>query len=579
MTAVPGTVEPAAQEPARRARTMDEAGLVTWACLAILVLLLSWPLGYAIWTVFADAETGLASLTRVAENGSLGRVVWNTTWVVLGSTAVAVTIGSVFAWVSERTDAQIPGFGDLLPLAPLLVPPIAGVMGWCILLDPRVGLANIQIRRLLEPFGLAPTVGPLNVYTGWGLVLVTALFLVPYVYLLVSAALRRLDPSLEEASRVGGAGPIRTLMRITLPAVTPAILAAALLSIVGALGLFSVPVVLGTAARIDVLSVYLFRLFESYPPQTALALVLAAGMVATVQGLLMVQRLLVGRGRHATVGGRGFRGTRVRLGPMRHVVRAVAVLYLAATALAPLVGLVIVSTQSFWTPIINWSRASLVNYRAVLFESAGAKAAFFNSLSQGAAVATVATLLGAIVVLRTRHGAMLAGRIADGVTTLPAVLPHTVIGIAFLLAFGPAPFRLYGTAAILFLAYLAMALPYAGQAAIAAAGSIGRELGEASRVAGADAGRTFRRILLPVALPGLAAGWAMIFIHTAGEVSASALLAGTNNPVIGRVMMDLWAFGSYPQVAALAVLTAVVNAVMIAIVLRFGRRAAGGGAA
>ncbi len=576
MTSIP---TPLAAVPAGRVRAMDEAGLVTWASLGILVLLLAWPLGYAVWAVFADAESGLASLARAAENGSIGRVIWNTTWVVLGSTAVAVAIGSVFAWVNERTDAHLPGFGDLLPLAPLLVPPIAGVMGWAILLDPRVGLANIQIRRLLDLFGIEMRVGPFNIYTGWGLILVTALFLVPYVYLLVSAALRRLDPALEEASRVGGAGPMKTLVRITLPSVTPAIVAAALLSIVGALGLFSVPVVIGTAARIDVLSVYLFRLFESYPPQTALALVLAAGMVATVQALLIIQRLMTRGGRHATVGGRGFRGTRVRLGPFRHVVRAVALVYLAATALAPLIGLVIVSTQSFWTPIINWSRASLVNYRAVLFENAGTQGAFVNSLAQGAAVATVAMLLGALVVLRTRNGSPLAGRLADAVTTLPAVLPHTVVGIAFLLAFGPAPFRLYGTAAILFLAYLAMAMPYAGQAAIAAAGSIGRELGEASRVAGADAGRTFRRILLPVALPGLAAGWAMIFIHTAGEVSASALLAGTNNPVIGRVMMDLWAFGSYPQVAALAVLMAVVNGVMIAMVLRFGKRAAGGGAA
>ena len=163
-------------------------------------------------------------------------------------------------------------------------------------------------------------------------------------------------------------------------------------------------------------------------------------------------------------------------------------------------------------------------------------------------------------------------RFADGIMSLPATLPHTVIGVAFLLAFSVAPFRLYGTVAILLLAYVCIALPFAARAASSAASSIGHELGEASRVAGAGETKTLRRILFPLALPGLIAGWIIVFIHTVGEVTASALLAGTGNPAIGRILMELWTFGSFPQVAALALIMTAISAALVGVMLVVSRR-------
>ena len=163
-------------------------------------------------------------------------------------------------------------------------------------------------------------------------------------------------------------------------------------------------------------------------------------------------------------------------------------------------------------------------------------------------------------------------KLADLTTSLPATSPHPVVGVCFILAFSGGALNLYGTPALLFIAYLVMALPFAGRAASSAATSVGKDLAEASRTFGAGEGRTFRRIMLPLALPGLAAGWAIIFIHTAGEVTASALLAGAKTPVIGRVLMDLWNYGSFPQVAALALIIAAMNAIVVGLVLRFADR-------
>jgi len=534
--------------------------------------LMVYPLATALIYEFDNVVAGWTALTSGSLSGALPTVLLNTLIVVTGATVFALVIGSALAWANERSDASLGFAGHLLPLAALIVPPIAGVIGWAVLLDPRAGLLNHFFQWLLGLVGLELREGPLDIYTMGGLVIVTGLYTVPYVYLVVSAALQRLDPAVEEASRVSGAGPLRTMVRVTFPAIKPALAAAALLGIISGISLFSVPAVLGAGARIDVISVFIFRLLSEYPAQTGPAIVLAIGLLVLVQMLLIGQHLLVKRGRNAAVSGRGFRGTRVRLGPFRYLVLGLAGLYLLATAVLPLLGLLLVSLQPFWTPAVDLATLTWQNFRFVLFENRETVAALINSMSLGFVVACVNMLLcGALALHFSRNGR--ARKIADALTGLPATIPHTVIGVAFILAFSREPLRLYGTTSILFLAYLVMTLAYAARAASAAADSIGAELGEASRVSKASDLKTLRRILLPVAAPGLVAGWIMVFVHTVGEVTASAFLSGSNNPVIGRVLLDFWTFGRFPQVAALALVISLISASLVGLMLFITRRA------
>jgi iron(III) transport system permease protein len=231
-----------------------------------------------------------------------------------------------------------------------------------------------------------------------------------------------------------------------------------------------------------------------------------------------------------------------------------------------------VSLQGFWSPTIQWDKLTLANYQAILFQKGNTSQALFNSIGLGLGTATVGMLAAAVLMLYVHQRRGTGRRLVDLVTTLPATIPHTVIGVSMLIAFARPPISLYGSLAILLLAYLVQALPYAARSASAAVSDIGLELAEASRVFGASESRTFRRVLLPIALPGLAAGWTMLFILSAGEVTASALLSTTSNPVIGRVMLDVSNFGSYPQVCALAAVITVVNAIFVVAVLRLTRR-------
>src|SRR5262249_30155790 len=145
--------------------------------------------------------------------------------------------------------------------------------------------------------------------------------------------------------------------------------AAALLAVITGISQFSVPLVLGGGARVDVLAVFIYRLLSTFPPQTAAALMLAVGMVVVVQLLLVVQRWVAPEGRNAAIGGRGFRNARVALGAWRRPVKGLVIAYLAITALLPIGGLVLVSLQRFWTPIVNWSQLSFANFIEVVINN------------------------------------------------------------------------------------------------------------------------------------------------------------------------------------------------------------------
>lgn len=554
-------------------RGLDPFGGFLLAMLVVVALFLAFPLVTAVLRTLADAPAGADAIVKSIESGALPKVLRNTLVVVLGGALIATVAGSVLAFVNERTDGTLGAAGELLPLAPMIVPPIAGVIGWAILLDPSVGLVNHVFRSLFGALGVDIADGPVDIYSAAGLVCVTGLYLVPYVYLIVAAALRGVDPALDEASRVSGASPLRTMLRVTLPAVRPALVAAALMAVIAGIGLFSVPIVLGTAARMDVISVHVYRLFDQFPPQTATGLMLSAAMVSVVQCLLLAQRWLLPPDRHSMIGGRGGRTAMIRLGRWRRPAQALALVYLATTSVLPVGGLLIVSLQPFWTPQVSVEQFTLENFAFVLFDNGPTSRAFVTSLGLGAATATAAVLIAAVLLLGAKLRQGRTARAADVVLALPATLPHTVIGVAFLITFTPAPFKLYGTVLILFLAYLAMALPFAARAAASAAASVGTDLTEASRIAGAGPGRTFTRVMLPLAVPGLMAGWIIVFIHTAGEVTASTLLGGARNPVIGRVMTELWIFGSFPQLAAMSIVVTAVTSASVAVMLFFTRRA------
>jgi iron(III) transport system permease protein len=454
--------------------------LIIAAILAVLVIV---PLAIVAIEEFAGAE--VSPFAQIWESGRLGQVLSTTLLAVIGSTVLATVIGATFAWLNERTNASLGRASDVLPIIPLVVPSLAGTIGWILLASSGPGFVNVFIRDVAGNFGVdMGNSGPIDIFSWYGLIFLYVLYLVPHVYLTVAAALRNLDPSLEEASRMSGAGSFRTLTKVTFPAIAPSIAGGALLALIYGLALFSIPLLIGTPARIDVLAVVIVNLMTtSFPPLAGQAIAYGLILMAFIGLALFAQVRLFKVGRQATIGGKASRQSRTDLGVWRFPARAAMLGYLAFTSVLPLLALVIVSLTPFWTARIRPQNFSLDNYTKALTSSTTGLA-FGNSIFLGVVGATIAMLIAAIIVFANRRLNRTVSRAIQAVTKLPSAFSHVVLGVAFIGVFVGAPFSLQGTLLLLFIGYLVVYLPQASLSAESAMGQIGSDLVEASASCG-----------------------------------------------------------------------------------------------
>ena len=534
---------------------------------------------YAVGGMLVSLFTAEDSLPTIIERAlstrGVGAALRNSGILLVTAVPLSLIIGSLFAWLTERTDIRLGRIADILPLVPLFIPPIALAVGWVFLASKDAGLLNAGVGKLFELFGSDSRPRWFNIGSWTGLVFVYVLHLVPYVYLVVSAALRNVDSAEDEASRMSGAGPLRTLFRVSFPAIIPAFASAALLAVMTSLALFSIPVVVGSAADVTVLPVLIVNLIQgTYPPKISEAVVLGVFIAVVVGSMWLFQRRLARHARHSTIGGKASTASRVRLGAWRLPARLGVTLYLLATAVLPMAALILVALQPFWSPTINVSAFTLKNFRELFGRVGPARDALLTSGSLAVGGATLGILLAALLVSYGRSAGRRTYNVVDGVTKAPAAISHIVIGIAFIVAFGGAPFYLLGTVGILLIAYLVIYMPQATISAGSANEQIGDELLEASQISGATGGRTFRRISLPLMAPGLTAGWAILFVLMIGDLTASVLLASTRHPVVGFVILNVWENGTFSTLAALGVTISLVSTFVVSVVLVANKRQA-----
>lgn len=502
---------------------------------------------------------------------ALGVAVRNTALIAATTTAISVPLGVFFAWLIERTDARWGTLSRLLPVIPLLLPPVAMAIGWLFLADPRAGFIARPLIDTLTSLGVPIAPSSLAIQSWHGLIFLYVLWAVPHVYVIAAAAFASLDPSLEEAARIFGKGRLRCFWQVSLPAIRHAVGASVLVCVISSVGLYSIAALLGSAARIDVLSVYIYRLLNfSYPPKTGQAVVIGLLLMVFIATVWLMQRRMASRTGHAQIGGMGIRPNLLALGGWRWPARLLLVGYVLLTSVLPLLALVVVALQPFWRARIRLAELSLANF-AEFAAAPEPREAIANSVLLAIATSTAVVLVAGLIAIVARHVGGRREKWLGVATKVPTAIPHIVFAVGVLIAFGFAPLHLAGTWAILFLAYLAVYLPSASIAAESSVQQVGRQLVEASRVFGATPARTFRAVQLPLILPGLAAGWASVFALVLGELNAAAILSGPHNPVIGFLILSLFDNGTYSQLAALGSLIGVVSAVTVSIVLLLGR--------
>ncbi|MFC0040194.1 ABC transporter permease [Actinomadura rayongensis] len=552
-TAPPRDRAPSPAPRRRRAGARTFVGVGTVAVVGYLVLV---PLAYLVWGALSD-ERGItfAGFRRAYADSQLGGVVGDTALYVAGSTLVAVACGTLMAYAHVRTDAPFRRLFFLSSIIPLALPSVAYVPAWIFLASPDIGLLNRMSDAVLG-------VTPFNVYGVGGMMFVQGIHSTPLVFLLMSAAFRSTDASLEESAQTCGLGRAVILRRITLPLVRPALAAATLIVAVQSLESFEVPAMLGLHDGVYVLISKIYFLMQQYPIdyQATGALSLGLLAVATV-GVVLSRR--ISRGAAQTVTGKAFRPRRIRLGRMRGAVGALTLAYFAVAVLAPVAILVYASLlKTYRTPSLSTAGFTLDNFSAVL-SSGTTLTAVRNSTVLGLGAAVVVMALSAFtgwIVVRSRSRAATA---VDALAFTPLVIPGLVLGLGLAFVYLRSPIPVYGTLWILLIAYVTRFLPYGVRYANTAMQQVSAELEDSAVVFGASWWTTMRRILLPLARPGLIAGGLYIVVVSFRELSSSILLYSPGTEVIGVRVFEQYQEGSLTSVAAMGVLLCAFLGVLV----------------
>jgi iron(III) transport system permease protein len=507
----------------------------------------------------------------------LGRDLWpllvNTLVFALGSTATALVLGTLLAWLVERTDLPGRGLVRMMIILPLATPPLLLAIAWVLLLSPRTGFFNFALMDLL---GLGSA--PFNIFSMGGMIFVETMVLLPSVYLMLAPAFRNMDPNLEHAAYVSGASTWTVVTRVVLPLMRPAILAAAVFMLIVCLVVFDVPGTIGMPVRIFVVSSLVYVWAAESPtglPLYGRIAALAMMFVVILIALGVVYQLLSLQGqRFATVSGKGFRPRPMPLGRWRWPAFAGVWVYFFLATIAPLAVLLVTSLLPFQTRI-TWEvlqRATLDHHWAFL-GNPRLLTAVKNTATVALFSATAVALLSLLVSWAVVRARAPGRRVIDLLAFLPVGIPGVMIGVALItvyLTFTWIP--VYGTIWILVIAYTTTFLAYGTRTTNGVLVQLHRDLEEAASVAGAGFWTVLRRIVLPLALPAVIAVWVWVVAHAARELSTALMLHGRHNTVISTLMWNFWSGGDAPRAAAVGVWLMLALFVLVAIWQLLARR-------
>jgi iron(III) transport system permease protein len=528
---------------------------------AFLLLTIVAPVTWAlIQTLFPNGQFGFGVYREVfAPESATLAAIKNTFAMVIGGTLISVVMGILLAWVVQRTDVPFARILRVIPKLPVFLPPIVGAVGWVFLLTNSIGFLNVALRKL---FDIQADTGPFNINTMAGMIFVTGVYLTPYVFITVSAAFQQYGSAVEEAALVAGCKPFSTFMRITLPLLRPAITSGALLVFVIAMSEFAIPLLLGKPANIPVMTTQIFYKLQTFPRQTGHAAALAVvAITMTLLALFAQRKVLAGESsRFVSQGSRGDAERKVALRGMRWPVFALVALYALFTVAAPILAIRNVALSRFWSADFERSNLTLQNFERVLFEVPSTWPAVLNSL-QFSAIAATAGVLVAIGVFIVSQRSRVPGRGAiEYIAMLPISIPATVLAAAMVLFFIYPPLSLYGTNALLVIAYMVHFLPQGLRTMSASFQQLNPVMEEASAVSGVSWWTTFRTVTVPLILPALVSAWMLVFALSNREVSASVLVAPAGTPLLGPTVLDLYGNGAFTDLAAFSVLILIITA-------------------
>ncbi|MEL6272223.1 MAG: iron ABC transporter permease, partial [Chloroflexota bacterium] len=507
------------------------------ALLLLLMALILYPSINLLYNTFrADDTLSLANYARVFATNRYVTVIGNSLFVSVFGTLGAVTLGLLLAWLIARTDVPGKPLWRALVIVPYLIPPFIGAIAWVYLLGPA-GFVN---RFWRDVFG-SPL---LVIYGRWGIILVMAFYTYPIAYLVNVGPLRQMNPVLEEAARISGAGTWRTLRDVTLPLMLPSIGASALLIFMSLMANFGIPTVLGFRTRYFVLTTEIYRtiLTADMANNLQIAATLSMVLVGFAVVVILLQNWLRSGRRYTVLSGKNEQPRLVKLGVWKYPAVGLFVVVIAITVVAPLIGIFLTSIQRALGVPITIETATLAHYQTI-FGMSKIGNAFRNSLLLAGGSATIIVFLSLIIAYLSVRMKLRGSGLLNTVVLIPYAIPGTVVALAMILAFlRPLPIiqlSIYNTIWILLIAYIARFLTFGVQSISASLEQVHESLEEAARISGADRVMSVRDVVLPLISSSVFAGWFLAFMPALTELTMSALLFSPGNETLGQVVFSL----------------------------------------
>lgn len=521
--------------------------------LSVLLLLyfVIFPMGVLLYdSVVYDASINFDNYRAVYSQDVNWRALTNTINLSLLVMFASVLITFPLAWLVGRTD--MPGkknFRTLL-VSSYMIPPYVGAIAWVQLLNPSVGYMNNVFKDI---FGLSQA--PFDIYTFWGLAWVLTLFYSPFAFITISRAMEKMDPTLEEAARVSGASPLRTLLDVTLPLMAPSILAGGLLVFIAAGSCFGIPSIVGMPGNIEVLTtrivtyVYMGSI-EGVREATALA----ASLMFLANFLLFSMTYMIGKKDYTTISGKSTRPNIVELGKWKWPAFCAVLAYGMVSVIIPLGSIVVTSLLKSMSKPVTLDNLGFESWIPVV-TSAQYLECIWNSVVYAVIAATIGTALSLFVAYLAVKTTVKGRTIPDLLTVIGGSTPSIVIALALVITFsGNYGLNIYSTIWILIVSYLVKYMTMSVRTIAASLSQVHSSLEEAALNSGADWLRCCKDIIIPLIAPSVIAGWFLIFMPSFYELTMSLLLYGAETKTIGVLLYDLQTYADAQNASVLSVI-------------------------
>jgi len=546
----------------------DPAVWLFGTLILLLILLVANPILRLIWDSFHTADGTLSFSSYAA---ALGRsrnlqALLNSFYLGVAVTAIAIALGVPLALAVSRTNMPARGFTHVSVLAAFVMPNFLGAIAWILLAGPNAGWLN---RLWSEVLGTDR--GPFNIFSFWGLAFVIALYTYPLIYVFTKSALDLVSTELEDAASIHGAGKLRTLTRVTLPLVLPSIVGAAILIFLESVALYGTPALIAIPAGLNLATTQIVSFFE-YPLKVEQAAAFSMPILALTVVMLYLQRRLLARKGFVSVSGKGGERRPFDVGAWKWVLLGYSALVSLLTVVMPLIILVLASLSKAWGRGFSAGNLTFANFYNIFFEQLTVRSALVNTVTYSAVTALVCVAMGMCVAYATQRRITPFPTLIQFLALAPVAVPGLILAIGLYAAYAGPPFSLYGTGALVVVAFTTRFLPIAVTACGAGVRSLNPELEEAVRILGGGRLTALGKVVVPLLNKTLVGAFILVFVICTKELSTAVFLTGPASRVVSVLTLDLSEQGNYESLAAMGVVLVVIVTLVVGIGMRIAGR-------